>query len=87
LLYHGDFDWSGIRIGNLMLRRYGAEPWMFSEVEYLSAPGGRKLVGRPSVANWAPNLGAAMSARMQSVHEEAVVDSLIKDLDLNTTQG
>lgn len=87
LLYHGDFDWSGIRIGNLMLRRYGAEPWMFSAAEYLSAPRGRKLVGRPSVANWAPNLGNAMSARMLSVHEEAVVDSLIKDLDLNTTQG
>ena len=37
-----------------MLCRYGAEPWMFSVAEYLSAPGGRKLVGRLSVATWAP---------------------------------
>src|SRR5207253_6117247 len=34
LLYHGDFDWGGIRIANLMRRRYGAEPWRFSVNDY-----------------------------------------------------
>jgi len=34
LLYHGDFDWAGIRIGNFVMRRFGARPWRFGAEDY-----------------------------------------------------
>jgi uncharacterized protein (TIGR02679 family) len=80
LFYHGDFDWAGIRIGNLMLRRYDVTPWRFSLADYLSAPKGRRLHGISSVADWDLHLANAMMGEMRSVHEEAVVDRLTQDL-------
>jgi uncharacterized protein (TIGR02679 family) len=34
LHYHGDFDWSGVRIGNHMVREHDARPWRFSAADY-----------------------------------------------------
>jgi uncharacterized protein (TIGR02679 family) len=28
LLYHGDFDWPGLRIANRVMRSFGAQPWL-----------------------------------------------------------
>jgi uncharacterized protein (TIGR02679 family) len=80
LLYHGDFDWPGIRIGNLMRRRYGVQPWRFSASDYMSAPKKKRLHGRSSVADWDSHLATAMLQELLSVHEEAVMDVLTKDL-------
>jgi uncharacterized protein (TIGR02679 family) len=80
LFYHGDFDWAGIRIGNLMLRRYDVTPWRFSLADYLSAPKGRRLHGISSVADWDLQLANAMMGEKRSVHEEAVMDCLAQDL-------
>jgi uncharacterized protein (TIGR02679 family) len=80
LFYHGDFDWAGVRIGNLMLRRYGVTPWRFSLADYLSAPKGRRLHGISAAADWDSKLANAMMEEMRSVHEEAVVDCLAQDL-------
>jgi hypothetical protein len=37
LLHHGDFDWGGIRIGNVLHRQLSVEPWRFDTEAYLTA--------------------------------------------------
>ena len=37
LCYHGDFDWPGLRIGNHVMREYGARPWRFGAADYENA--------------------------------------------------
>jgi uncharacterized protein (TIGR02679 family) len=34
LAYHGDFDWPGIQIGNLVMRRHSARAWRFDIAAY-----------------------------------------------------
>jgi uncharacterized protein (TIGR02679 family) len=80
LAYHGDFDWPGLRIGQLVVDRFDAEPWRFTTADYVAAPGGPPLQGRPATASWDPKLAAAMSSRGAAVHEEQVLDDLLDDL-------
>ncbi|MGH7279802.1 MAG: DUF2399 domain-containing protein, partial [Candidatus Rokuibacteriota bacterium] len=80
LAYHGDFDWAGIRIGNLVVRRYRAAPWRFATGDYAAARGGRVLDGDPVAASWDPELQAAMIDGGRAVHEEEVLDRLVADL-------
>lgn len=82
LAYHGDFDWAGIQIGNLVMRRHGAVPWRFCSADYRAARGGRALEGSPVAAVWDPGLQAAMVAGGRAVHEEEVLEVLLGDLDL-----
>lgn len=80
ILYHGDFDWPGISIGNLIMTRHGAKPWQFSAQDYVAAPAGKPLDGPAVSACWDPDLQKVMKIRGMAVHEEAVVDRLISDL-------
>jgi uncharacterized protein (TIGR02679 family) len=80
LAYHGDFDWGGLRIGNVVVGRLGARPWRFGADDYLSAPGGARLGGAQVAACWDGRLGDAMARRGAAVHEEAVIDALLADL-------
>ncbi|OLB96263.1 MAG: TIGR02679 family protein [Candidatus Rokubacteria bacterium 13_1_40CM_68_15] len=80
LVYHGDFDWAGIHIGNLVMRRYRAAAWRFSSEDYRAARGGRELHGTPVAAMWDPSLEATMIETGRAVHEEQVVDMLLTDL-------
>ncbi len=80
LAYHGDFDWPGLRIGQLVMDRFGAAPWRFATTDYLHAPDGPPLRGRPARAAWAHDLADAMAARGTAVHEEQVLDALLTDL-------
>jgi uncharacterized protein (TIGR02679 family) len=80
LVYHGDFDWAGIHIGNLVMRRYRAVPWRFSSEDYRAARGGRELHGLSVAAIWDSSLEAAMIETGRAVHEEQVVDMLLADL-------
>ncbi len=86
LVYHGDFDWPGIHIGNLVMRRYGAAPWRFASEDYRAARdgrevhGGRQLQGTPVAAIWDPRLEAEMIRAGRAVHEEQVLDVLVADL-------
>ncbi len=81
LRYHGDFDWEGIRIANLVTKRFGALPWRFcvEDYEIASALGGA-LAGRPVVADWDPQLAQRMRELGKSVHEEAILELLCEDL-------
>lgn len=85
LRYHGDFDWSGIRIGNQMMREYNAHPWRFGATDYLTALNiaprpGRLLEGIEAVPSWDATLALAMRAEQQAIDEEMVAELLIQDL-------
>lgn len=80
LLYHGDFDWPGIQIANLVMLRFAAQPWRFGARDYLAAPAGAPLAGSAVTASWDAALGPAMTMRGTAVHEEAVLEDLLADL-------
>ncbi len=80
LMYHGDFDWGGVRIGNVVIGEFGARPWRFSAVDYELTSGGRKLKGQPVEARWDCSLSSVMAAAGRAVHEEQLMDDLLSDL-------
>ena len=80
LRYHGDFDWGGIRIANLVMDRHGAKPWRFAAAAYRSTSGGTPLAGEAIEAIWDPELAVAMRAEGRTVHEEQVLEGLLGDL-------
>jgi uncharacterized protein (TIGR02679 family) len=83
--YHGDFDWPGITIAHRIFDR-GAHPWRFGRDDYAEAvdrlPADNRLglSGRVEATPWDEGLGAAMTAADVAVHEEAIVDLLLSDL-------
>jgi uncharacterized protein (TIGR02679 family) len=79
LLYHGDFDWPGLRIGNFVMRRFGARPWRFGAGDY-KADAGRWLEGPPVDAGWDAALRPTMAEAGRALDEESVVDVLLEDL-------
>lgn len=85
LRFHGDFDWGGLRIGNVLFGRLPVTPWRFDAAAYRAALGrgpGGALRGPPAEASWDPDLGDAMRHTAQAVEEERVLDDLIGDLAL-----
>jgi uncharacterized protein (TIGR02679 family) len=82
LHYHGDFDWGGIRIGNFVMRAFGAIPWRFGAREYLEIVRSVKapLSGFRVEASWDANLATAMITHGVLIHEEAVIDTMMQDL-------
>jgi len=64
------------------MRAFGAEPWRFGTVDYLSAPAehGVALSGEQVMARWNDRLTGAMSERKVVVHEEGVAETLMLDL-------
>lgn len=80
LVYHGDFDWAGVGMANLIHQRHGASAWRMSVGDYRAAPDGAPLKGKPVAACWDARLAPAMTARGRCVHEEQVLDVLLADL-------
>ena len=84
LLHHGDFDWGGLTIGNLLHRRLPVEPWQFDRDAYRRAvaahPHAAPLTGSPTVASWDPTLAEAMRAAGRRIEEELVADQLLGEL-------
>jgi uncharacterized protein (TIGR02679 family) len=85
LLYHGDFDWPGLRIGNHVMRGYGATPWRFGAADYAAAIGKASndrhaLRGKPAEALWDGALAATMSRHGAAIAEESVAELLLLDL-------
>jgi uncharacterized protein (TIGR02679 family) len=84
--FHCDFDWGGVRIGNVLLDRLQVIPWRFDAVHYRRAvrgQSGRPLTGTPTVARWDPELVPSMVQVGVRVEEELLLDDLIDDLDMN----
>ena len=84
LRYHGDFDWPGIGIANLMDRRYLTDPWRMSESDYLAAvaEATEPLAGSEVQSTWDDRLTAAMHEQGRIVYEEQVAETLIQDVHL-----
>jgi uncharacterized protein (TIGR02679 family) len=82
LRYHGDFDWPGIQIANLVLLRYAALPWHLTVDDYKDASPGPVLEGPAVSASWSEALTAEMKHRGRAVHEEHVLPGLLEDLCL-----
>jgi uncharacterized protein (TIGR02679 family) len=84
LAFHADFDWGGIRIGNLLAARYGAVPWRFGRADYAAAAERaqrlRPLEGAGGAATWDAELAPTMRATGKRVAEEHVIDDLLADV-------
>ena len=85
LMYHGDFDWAGIHIGNNVMRLCRCTPWRFGAEHYLQAletspPKDRDLEEIAIAASWDPVLTEAMDSHGMAIAEEAVASLLVNDL-------
>jgi uncharacterized protein (TIGR02679 family) len=84
LRHHGDFDWGGLTIGNLLHRRLPVEPWEFDRDAYLCAvtvhPQAGPLTGSPTAASWDPALAYAMHEAGRRIEEELVAGDLLETL-------
>lgn len=88
LRYHGDFDWPGITIGNVLVGTHGCRPWRFGNADYVDAlarlaPSVSELPpleATPTVSCWDTELTDEMARARRAVHEELVLDDLLADL-------
>lgn len=85
VLYHGDFDWPGVRIAARLVRR-GAGVWRMGADDYRDAvrrvPSDARLQlsGLPAETPWDDDLSVIMSRTGTAVHEEALLTALLADL-------
>jgi uncharacterized protein (TIGR02679 family) len=86
LRHHGDFDWGGLTIGNLLHRRLPIEPWQFDDEAYLRAvaahPHAAPLTGTPIAASWDAGLADAMREAGRRIEEELVAGELLGTVTL-----
>lgn len=88
LRYHGDFDWPGIAIANVLMSTHGCGPWRFGARDYVGAlvrfaPTSAELPplgSAPTQACWDTELTEEMARARRAVHEELVLDDLLADL-------
>ena len=72
--YHGDFDWEGIRIGNVVMSRHSATSWRFNANDYKqAATNDFVLTGKPVSADWDSLLSGALQEHGTCVHEEEIL--------------
>ena len=86
LRYHGDFDWPGIAIANVVIDMAGAAAWRFGAADYgvavaRAAGTTRPLAGNPVRAHWDGALRDAMAGHGRAIDEEALAADLLADLD------
>lgn len=85
LSYHGDFDWPGITIANHVMRTWRATAWRLGSPDYLAAvaetpPRLPDLDGSQVDALWDLQLAPLMGQQGLAIAEEAVVETLLGDL-------
>lgn len=80
---HTDFDAGGMAIAAFVLGRTAAFPWRLSADDYLAALDhpSTELTGTVGPTPWDPELSSVMNRHRRAVHEEAIVDALLADLD------
>lgn len=91
LLYHGDFDWGGLRIATALLHRVPWRPWRYTAADYRAAAAATRLAppltGTPTTAPWDPDLSPALTELGVRIEEETVLDGLLADLARTLAQG
>ncbi|MFK4100249.1 TIGR02679 family protein [Streptomyces sp. NPDC019531] len=84
LMYHGDFDWGGLRIASRLLRSVPWSPWRFTTAHYRAAVASGlsslDLTGTPTDAPWDPPLAQSLAELGVRIEEETVLDDLLGDL-------
>ncbi|MEU3351155.1 TIGR02679 family protein [Streptomyces sp. NPDC037389] len=84
LLYHGDFDWGGLRIANVLMSHVPWRPWRFTATDYRALAAGAAqlppLTGTPAASPWDPALAQALSELGVRVEEEVALADLLADL-------
>lgn len=84
LVHHGDFDWGGVRIGNVLHARLPLVPWRFDTEAYLRAADSvaspQPLSGAPVPASWDPHLSETMRRVGRRIEEELMLEELLADL-------
>lgn len=84
LLYHGDFDWGGVRIATALARSVPWRPWRYTAAEYRAAvtamAEAQDLTGPPAATPWDPALAVALAECGVRVEEETVLNDLLTDL-------
>lgn len=85
LRFHCDYDWGGVRIGNVLVDRLPAVSWRFDAEHYRAAVArqfGRPLTGIRVTARWDQDLATAMARAEIRIEEELLLDDLVDDLGL-----
>ncbi|GII06043.1 TIGR02679 family protein [Planobispora takensis] len=83
LWWRADFDWTGLRIVDRAISRYGAAPWRMATADYaagLAEGESTPLTGPPALSPWDPGLAGLMAAHDRAVMEERLLPSLLADL-------
>ncbi len=84
LVHHGDFDWGGVRIGNVLHARLPLVPWHFDTDAYIRAAKAltsrQSLAGTAVSASWDPCLTETMLEIGLRIEEELVFETLLHDL-------
>lgn len=80
LHYHGDFDPPGLTIARRVMAESGARPWRFGATDYTAAPKGVRFIGALGSTPWDTALREVMRDSGETVHEEAVFESMAEDL-------
>lgn len=82
--YHGDFDWTGLRIAQSLGASVPWTPWRYTAADYRAAVGegkpSRRLTGSPAESPWDPELSVIMAESGLALEEEAVADLLAADV-------
>lgn len=85
LLYHGDFDWGGVRIATALRRSVPWRPWRYTTPHYRAAVAkaaeAPEMTGSPAATPWDPELTLALAEHRVRVEEEMVLDDLLSDLE------
>ena len=82
---HADFDWGGLSIVSRAIQTAGAQPWRYGPEDY------REALARVPTAELSPRrapqldarlapLAAALRAGGRAIHEEALINPLLRDL-------
>lgn len=88
LHYHGDFDWPGIAIANVLIGSHQCRPWRLAAADYTAALARLapvvtelpRLGATPTPAVWDAALTEEMSRAGRAIHEELVLTDLLTDL-------
>ncbi|MGW0902850.1 TIGR02679 family protein [Streptomyces sp. NPDC002853] len=89
VVYHGDFDWSGIAIATRIYAA-GIHPWRMTASDYCTAlstpaaPQRLPLVGTAQPTPWDRALSPAMQDAGTAVHEESQLPLLLSEMGIST---